>query len=198
MSAPAYYTLTAARDGGVVPNPAAQGSSLQRWYCNFAGADGAAYEDVYWLRQPGSQTEVNQSFYGEMEQNAKGYRFRSKTPPPDAQAPANASRSGNGGVPQQQRGDGRGPRIERQHSQEMSLRLIEIVGAPKGLALDDDEAMRGFLNGTVRRLTDFFQRDIARDPQAPASAPQGVDDTTPQQAAEAGDLSPDDDPEIPF
>ena len=77
-----YFTLTEARDGGVVPNPAVKDSTLQRWYCNFAGADGTAFEDAYWLRQPGSQTEVGQSYYGDMEHNDKGYRFRSKTPPP--------------------------------------------------------------------------------------------------------------------
>lgn len=198
-----YFTLTEVRDGGVVPNPpGGENSTLQRWYADFAGADGAAFKDAYWLRQPGSATEVGQSYYGEMEQNKKGYRFRSKTPPPDAQAPANVSPSGNGGVPQQQAAGSKDLKIQRQHSQEMALRVVELVGVPKGLDLNDAEDMAAFLNGPVRKLTDFFQRDITRAPQVPGSrpAPQGVDDTAPQQAAEAGDLPPDHDPDddIPF
>jgi hypothetical protein len=80
-----------------------------------------------------------------------------------------ASRSSNG--------DDRSSRIERQHSQEMAIRYCAL----KGIDAPSHE--------DLRKLIDWFQRDISHTPSAPAT--QQPEPTPPQSA-------PDDDEEIPF
>lgn len=192
MTAPiaGYFTLMGTRAGGSVPNPAVQGSTLDRWYSDFKGPDGTEYKDCYWLRQPGKEPTVGDAFYGEMESGERGYRFRSKTAPPEGAPPANVAAQG-GGAPPRAAGQGsqgdRQHRIERQHSQSAAVELIKATGYAKDLNLDQPEVVSAFLNGPVRKITDFFQLDISRNPK---------DDAPQQAAASSGDDG--DDGDVPF
>lgn len=117
-----------------------------------------------------------------------------------AEAPqggASSSTGGGGGSyqksPDQQRS------IVRQHSQEMALRLIEATGDARELNLSDGKLAGAYLNGTVKRLTDWFARDAGAEAPAPPvqsnGAPQEVPvDTTDLQPAAAAPG----DSEIPF
>lgn len=51
-------------------------------------------------------------------------------------------------------------RMGRAHAQEMALRFIEITGDAKDLRTDDAEITRAYLNGPLRKLTDFFEADV--------------------------------------
>jgi hypothetical protein len=72
--------------------------------------------------------------------------------------------------------DDRSSRIERQHSQEMSLRYFALAGS-KPTTVE------------LREMTSWFQRDIGHTPSSPAT--QQPEPPPPQSA-------PDDDEEIPF
>ncbi len=63
--------------------------------------------------------------------------------------------------------------IVRQHSQEMALRLIEATGDAKDLNLSDAGLAGTYLNGTVKRLTNWFAQDALPERAAPAPTVNG-------------------------
>ncbi len=194
------FLLMGARDGGERPNP--HGGTLKRWYCKFQGADGATYDDVYWSRKPDSPVEPGQSYYGEMDQSDKGWRFFTRQQPNGAPPAAVQQAAGAPSAPQPV-GDDRQNRIERQHAHEMALRLVAATGDAKDLNLGEQEIVGAYLTNVVKRLTDWFQRDTARTPTPPrAPAPAQTTEPTPPPpepvptAVEAAQADPDD--AIPF
>jgi hypothetical protein len=52
--------------------------------------------------------------------------------------------------------------IQRQHSQEMALRLIAVTGDASALNTDDEKIVTTYLNSTVKRLADWFDADVDR------------------------------------
>lgn len=76
------------------------------------------------------------------------------TTPTPAQNGAPASANGNGRSLEVQ------ARIERQHSQEMALRLFALFG-PTATSVSDEAAQE-----RLKRFTDHFQLDIANSPSA--------------------------------
>jgi hypothetical protein len=51
-------------------------------------------------------------------------------------------------------------RMGRAHAQEMALRLIDAAGDAGDLRMDDDAVLTSYLNGPVKRLTDWFAKDV--------------------------------------
>ena len=51
-------------------------------------------------------------------------------------------------------------RMGRAHAQDMALRFVEATGDAKDLRMDDAEVVRTYLNGPLKKLTDFFEQDV--------------------------------------
>lgn len=170
MGQTGYFTPTAVKPLGERPNP--HGGTLATFACDFKDAAENLRTNVYWARKAGNDPQVGSAYYGELTDGEKGPRFFTRTPPPDGSAPlpsvsqAPSQPSGDsGGFTPQNNNSPRDNAIQRQHSQEMALRLIDATGDARDLDLTDEILTREYLK-VVRKLTDYFQRDIDHDPGA--------------------------------
>jgi hypothetical protein len=84
-------------------------------------------------------------------------------------------------------------RITRSHSQEMALLLIEASEHAKGLNLDTHAEVSNYLNNVVKKITDWFDKDVREAGDAAKPAPQNTNGGDPAPVAAT---NPDD--EIPF
>lgn len=136
-----------AKNAGTKPS---DHGTLVKWYCGFKSTESAQeFEDVYWQRKQGSETNIGDKVSGRIEKGQYGLRFFTES--------EKGFRGGGGGgqmSPERQRA------ITRQHSQEMALRLIAASGDAKELNLSDPEIVSPYLNSTVRKLADWFDADV--------------------------------------
>jgi hypothetical protein len=140
---------------------------LTKFYVDFVGEDGTEVPDVYWRRKAGNQPDIQKPVYGTMTQGNYGPMFKmeqrdggsyqspvhqgsDRIPAPGAAAAAQSAAAY----------DDRQRRIERQHSQEMALRLIDASGYLEDLDLTDKALVGTILNETVKPLTDWFAKDL--------------------------------------
>lgn len=113
-----------------------------------------------------------------------GGGYRKTAPAPASEAKAAFRHSMN--QPAANGNDNRSNRIERQHSQEMALRYIDIKQMDK---VDTK---------TVQLLTDWFQRDIGRAPAVQATEPVADRARESDPGDIGGEPQPPDDDEPPF
>jgi hypothetical protein len=185
---PGFYTVMAARNAGNKPNP--HGGELTKWYVTLANDKGQEMSRIYWQRKAGSEVSVGDKVYGTVTQGDYGPRFKME-PRPDGSTPpssipsAGPQAGGDAGVPPNpaQQGhvskaadDGREPsfqderqrRIERQHSQEMAIRLF---AAAEPIA--DGRTAKTHLP-VIKALTDWFANDL-NSPHSPPSTGHSPD-----------------------
>lgn len=164
----ADWTPVAYREGKTKPNP--HGGMLTAFYVDFALQNGEQISEVYWQRKQGSGIEVNKPVYGTIMQGNYGPRFKMEqrdeaqhslpqqaAPPQDPVGlQAAADRIAMQPDPEVERQR----KIMRQHSQEMALRFIALTGDAQDLTLDDQALVGQYLNERVKRLTDWFVKDL--------------------------------------
>ena len=162
MGQTGYYTPTAIKPLGERPNP--HGGTLATFACDFKDAADNVRTNVYWARKAGNDPQVGQSYYGEMQDGDKGPRFFTRTAPPDGSAPLPSASQPSSQAPNP---DPRGSRIERQHSQSVAVEFLAATGSINGLELENEQMVAAYLNGPLRKLIDYFHRDVDRKPQPP-------------------------------
>lgn len=86
--------------------------------------------------------------------------------------------------------DNRSNRIERQHSQEMAVRTLNIAVSNR---LIDLPSLKELI-AKIRDATDYYQRDISREPTFPTKPDEPPQDKRPSETASM----PDDDDQTPF
>jgi hypothetical protein len=179
-----FYEVIAARNAGNKPNP--HGGELTKWYVTLRNEAGQEMSRVYWQRKVGNEVNVGDRVYGSVTKGDYGPRFKmeqvpdgvSLTPPTPSAGPQAGGDTGvtpNPGNTPPKAADGgrdfqdeRQRRIERQHSQEMAIRLF---AAAEPIA--DGRTAKTHLP-VIKALTDWFANDL-NSPHSPPSTGHSPD-----------------------
>jgi hypothetical protein len=158
---PETFQILAVRNAGEKDNP--HGGKLVKWYVKL-DTPTTGGEEVYVQKKPGNDLSEGMEISGRLEKGEYGWRLF-----PDAQQGGNfktpthllATHPLTPGGPDPQAERSR--RIERQHSQDMSLRLLALM-----LDVDRDRFVKqmdedGGLWSMVERWTDRFAQDLDTD-----------------------------------
>jgi hypothetical protein len=148
--------MVAFNEGKTEPNP--HGGNLTKFYVDFIGADETEVPDVYWRRKEGNAPEIQKPVFGTISQGNYGPMFKLEQKDGFKQQQTQGA-AGTQAV-SDVNWDERQRRIERQHSQEMALRLITATGDASDIDLSDANLARTYLNEVVRKLTDWFAKDL--------------------------------------
>ena len=169
----ANWIPVAYREGKTTDNP--HGGKLTAFYVDFSTEAGERVDDVYWRRKTGNVPEVNKPVYGTISRGQYGPMFKieqqqqgapQQQMPQPQQSPPRIEDEPNyqsppvPPAPQPDPQQERQRRIERQHSQEMALRLIEASRDAGDLDLTNKDMVGQYLNEVVRPLTDWFVKDL--------------------------------------
>ena len=131
----AHWEVTRAKNAGTKPNP--HGGVFDKWYLSLKNLDGGEdCADAYWQRKSPSEVTVGDQVYGKVEGGDYGDRFFLEKDE-DGQRPrsSEASTSNNSkGLPSggETNWTERNAEIRRQHSQDMSLRWLAMLGPDVG------------------------------------------------------------------
>lgn len=182
MSYTGVVKVTNAESKGEKDNP--HGGVLYRWNLNLE-AGGEDFVGVFWQRKSSDPISVGDQMHGEISKGEYGWRF--KLTQPDGPGPRNQggtdapARSlgtpgvtGGSAAPGDEYWAERNARIERQHSQEMALRLLGI--RPEWLT-NPSPSSGGFdahHRAILSKLTDFFATDIGNASSTTQSPAKGT------------------------
>jgi hypothetical protein len=185
----AHFEITRAKNAGQRDNP--HGGTLDKWYCGLKNLDGGLdSDDAYWQRKSPSEVTVGDRVYGKLEKREGGQGDRFKLEPEPDGAPREASTGSAGSQnnspkgswqPESERDPERSARILRQHSQEMSIRVLTAMGTFDGKSAEQ-------IHTRLREFANFFDLDVEEAGQAAKQAQGSPAPTAPP--ASPGPVSP--------